>query len=135
MKYFLPFIAIVFLTSCGGTDTEKKTKDTAAAAIDTVNHLTLAQQLALIDKRKQLPTNDDYVIQMTNQLELLSNKYKEPQDTIAEWTSKVQGALHDEGIEDYNLNILQEISKMPKMDNTKFKDVVTLYGTEKSKQQ
>lgn len=121
-------LALLFGYGCGESAPAKK-QETVSASAD----LTLAQKLSLLDKGKVLPADDDYVLSVGNQLELLANKYHEPQDTIAEWSSKVHGVLHDKGVEDYNLNILKEINKSPKMDNTKFRDAATLYAYAKSK--
>jgi hypothetical protein len=116
MKVLYVAFLCLLIAGCSSNDKQEQS-----------NNLNLSQKLSLLDRKKVLPADDDYVLQVANQLELLSNKYKEPQDSIAEWTSKGHGLLHDDGVEDYTLNMMKEINKIPKLDNTKYKDVVAMY--------
>lgn len=127
---FSVLTVVCLIGSCWAAPKYKQ--DVVGVNIDTVNahadkNLTKAQELTLVDRRKLLPVDDDYVIQVQNQLELLSNKYHEPIDTIAEWTNRGQSLLHEKGIEDYNLSIMKEVNKSSKIDNSKYSDIVTLY--------
>jgi hypothetical protein len=64
---------------------------------------------------------------MKTLIDRLSVKYSEPTDSIAEYTYRAQSVLHDKGIEESCLNILEEIQKVNKIENSKYQDVLALY--------
>ena len=65
----------------------------------------------------------------------VSQTYQESPDTVAEWTSKVKGVLHDEGINESCKNLLEQINKAGKAKGVKFKDAISLLGYLRSKSQ
>lgn len=87
----------------------------------------IEQKLAIIDATTFVDTTDIKVIRIKTLLNDLAKKYNQPIDTIAEYTSKAQGVLHDQGIQESCLDILENIRKAGKMDNTPYKDAITLY--------
>lgn len=85
------------------------------------------QKLAVLDANTFVDTTNIKVIRIKTLLNDLAQKYNQPRDTIAEYTSKAQGVLHDQGIQESCLNILEDIDKAGKIDNTPYKDAITLY--------
>ncbi len=95
--------------------------------------MTLQVRLAVLDGDYTPDTNDIKVIRMKTLLGDLSELYGEPKDSIADWTSRAQGVLHDKGIQETNLNILEEMNKTGKIENTPYRDAITLYALMRSK--
>lgn len=91
------------------------------------NDMPTEQKLAILDAETFVDTTDLKVIRIKTLLNSLASMYNEPRDTIAEYTSKAQGVLHDRGIKESCLNILEGMRKGGKLDNTPYKDAVTLY--------
>ncbi|HEX3933623.1 MAG TPA: hypothetical protein VHW43_03020 [Puia sp.] len=85
------------------------------------------QKLAVLDAGTFVDTTDIKVKRMRSLLDDLSEKYAEPRDTIAEYTSKAQGVLADKGVQESCLDILENMNKVDKLENTHYKDAVTLY--------
>lgn len=112
---------MLMLASCGSSIEEASRK------------LTLQEQLAVLDGNTRPDTTDIKVIRIKTLLADLSESYGEPVDTIAEWTSKAQGVLHDKGIQESNLNILEEMNKAGKIENTPYRDAITLYALMRAK--
>ncbi|MDX2001796.1 MAG: hypothetical protein SFW35_05165 [Chitinophagales bacterium] len=98
-----------------------------------VENMTLQVRLAVLDGDYTPDTNDIKVIRMKTLLGDLSELYGEPKDSIADWTSRAQGVLHDKGIQETNLNILEEMNKTGKIENTPYRDAITLYALMRSK--
>lgn len=116
MKDTINFVIILLLFASCGNEINQSSQE-----------LTLHEQLTILDGNIKPDTNDVKVIRIKTLLEDLSVLYDEPKDTIAEWTSKAQGALHDSGIKESNLDILEEINKVGKIENTSYKEAITLY--------
>lgn len=85
------------------------------------------QKLAVLDANTFVDTTEIKVIRIKTLLNNLSKNYGQSRDTIAEYTSRAQGVLHDKGIKKSCLEILEDIHKAGKIQNTPFKDAVTLY--------
>lgn len=97
----------------------------ACDAPDPAKSLTNAQKLAIID---QIDTADQRVQQMDKLLQSLSQKFKEPQDTIAEYTSRAEGVLKDKGVVSNNLEILSNMDELKNApDSLRYKDAVIMY--------
>ncbi|MBP3943857.1 hypothetical protein J5U18_09805 [Sphingobacteriaceae bacterium WQ 2009] len=119
MKKIITFAIILSLfASCGG-DMNHSSKN---------ENIALEEQLAILDGDNTPDPNDIKVIRIKTLLGDLSELYSEPQDSIAEWTSKAQGVLHEKGILETNLNILEEMNKSGKIENTPYRDAITLYA-------
>ena len=110
MKYFLLAIPLLALAACGTP----------------AKPLTAAQKLAIVD---QIDTSDQRVRQMDKLLQSLSQKFKEPQDTIAEYTSRAEDVLKEKGVVSNNLEILSNMDELqaPAIENSTYKDAITMY--------
>lgn len=91
------------------------------------NDMPTEQKLAILDAETFVDTTDLKVLRIKTLLNDLASMYNEPRDTIAEYTSKAQGVLHDRGIKESCLNILEGMRRGGKVDKTPYKDAVTLY--------
>lgn len=85
------------------------------------------QKLAILDAGTFVDTTNIKVIRMKTLLDELASNYNQPRDTIADYTSRAQGVLHDKGIDESCLDILEEMHKAGKIDNTPYRDAITLY--------
>jgi len=92
------------------------------------------QKLAVLDANTFVDTTDIKVIRMKTLLNDLASDYEQSRDTIADYTSRAQGVLHDRGIQENCLNILEEMHKAGKIENTSYKEAVTLYVMLRDKQ-
>lgn len=77
---------------------------------------------------------DIKVIRIKTLLEDLSERYSEPMDTIAEYTFRAKTILHDKGIAETNLNILEQMKRIKKMENVDYKNAIVLYLAVRSEQ-
>jgi hypothetical protein len=117
MKNLLIVLFIVIsVSSCG---------DTASAVAEQSKEASPAKKLAVIDNIYD--TADIKAIRIKVLLNELSATYTEPVDSIAEYTFRGQSVLHDKGISETCLGILEEMHKMNKMDNTPYRDAITFY--------
>lgn len=93
--------------------------------------------LAILDAGVDMPENDIRVNAIRNYLEKVATQFNEPKDTIAEYTSRCQGMLHDHGIPETCHDILHNIF-LAHWDHTdlkmKYKEVTVLYAMEKTNQ-
>ena len=103
-------------------DNNKKTSNNSKP-----NNMPTEQILAILDADTFVDTTDLKVLRIKTLLNDLASMYNEPIDTIANYTSKAQGVLHDRGIKESCLNILEGMRKGGKLDNTPYKDAVILY--------
>lgn len=112
MKLFLLAAPLLLLAACG-TPQPAKT-------------LTPAQKLAIVD---HIDTTDQRVAQMDKLLQSLSGKFKEPQDTIAEYTSRAEDVLREKGVVTDNLEILGNMDglKADAAAMSTYKDAITMY--------
>jgi hypothetical protein len=143
LVYGLLVLLLLFLI--GGTADHKKgasTSDNSAAASaasaaeksestpqkeDKAAGMPTEQKLAVLDAGTFVDTTDIKVKRMRSLLDDLSEKYGESRDTIADYTSRAQGVLADKGIQESCLDILENMNKVNKIENTPYKDAVTLY--------
>ncbi len=121
MKFNFVILVSLLISSCTSEIKQASAED-----------MPLEQRLGILDAKGFIDTSDIKVIRMKVLLNKLATSYGEPKDSIAEWTSKAQGALHDEGIEVANLEILEEVNRMGQIENSKYREVVTLYATLRS---
>jgi hypothetical protein len=87
---------------------------------------TLGQQLALIEFNKSVPSTDPYVIKLDSMINLLSSSYREPKDSIAEYTQKCNAVLASDHIEETNLDLMIGVHNMGNVPNTKYKEAILL---------
>jgi hypothetical protein len=121
-------ISILFF-GCGSGPTQNvKTSDQQ----DTLN---LAKKMAILDANQAVADTDINYLRIKYLLTSVSQTYQESPDTVAEWTSKVKGVLHDEGINESCKNLLEQINKAGKAKGVKFKDAISLLGYLRSKSQ
>jgi len=109
---------------------DKETEPEGTDAI--VEQKNFGKMLATLDDKE----TDDFTVNEINSLLVnLSSQYKEPVDTIAEYTSRVQGVLNNNGIKKSNLEILKELkeSNTSNLEGVKFKEISTLYLMSKTK--
>lgn len=120
----------LLLPSCGddtppSASTQQETKRTPE------------RMLAILDAGVDMPENDIRVNAIRNYLDKVSTQFGEPKDTIAEYTSRCQGMLHDHGIEETCHDILHNVFLAHWEDtklNMKYREVMVLYAIEKSNQ-
>lgn len=117
---------ILFSIGCDSQD-PSSSKDAAKGTEEKAKQMPPEQGLAVLDAGAFVDTTDIKVIRMKTLLNNLSANYSEPRDTIAEYTSRAQGVLHDNGIQESCLNILEEMNKGGKIENTKYSEAITLY--------
>ncbi len=135
LVYGLLGLLCLFLIGANG-DHKKgaMTSDNSAAADgstpqkeDKAAGMPTEQKLAVLDAGTFVDTTDIKVKRMRSLLDDLSEKYGESRDTIADYTSRAQGVLADKGIQESCLDILENMNKVNKIENTPYKDAVTLY--------
>lgn len=107
--------------------------DESASSTDEVKNMPIEQKLAILDANGPIDKPDIKVIRIKTLLKYLSESYKEPIDSIADLTSRAQGVIHDHGIEETNLNILEQMNKAGKVENTPYRDAVVLYAMMRSR--
>ena len=133
-------LILVFLGLIGATADQKKgttTPDNSSAADeksastppkeDKSAGMPTEQKLAVLDAGTFVDVSDIKVKRMGALLDDLSQRYNEPRDTIADYTSRAQGVLADKGIQESCLDILENMNKVNKIENTRYKEAVTLY--------
>lgn len=133
-------LTVLFLIlSAANTNTKKAagSKDNVASAEETntsnpskeekTNDMPTEQKLAILDAATFVDVADIKVIRIKTLLDDLASKYNQSRDTIAEYTSKAQGVLHDKGIQESCLEILENMNKVDKIENTPYRDAITLY--------
>jgi hypothetical protein len=112
MKKIATILSVaIILTACGDTTNKKEASP--------------AEKLSVIDNISD--PADIQAIRIKTLVDELSTRYAEPTDTIAEYTYRAQSVLHDKGIAETCLGVLEEMNKVNKLDNTSYKDAVTLY--------
>ena len=88
--------------------------------------------LGVIDtKEATIKETDKRVVAIKLFMDSLAAIYNEPNDTIAEYTSRVQAELHNKGIEYPNQEILKNMCLFAKKDanmNMKYKDACHAYS-------
>jgi hypothetical protein len=92
------------------------------------------QKLVVLDANTFVDASDIKVIRMKSLLDDLALKYAQSRDTIAEYTSRAQGVLHDKGVQESCLNILEEMNRADKIKNTPYSDAIILYLMVREKQ-
>ncbi len=102
--------------------------DESADISNDAANMPVEQKLATIDANGLVEQNEIKVIRIKTLLKYLSEAYQEPVDSIADLTNRAQGVIHDRGIEETNLNILEEMNKAGKIENTPYRDAVTFYA-------
>lgn len=112
-KLFTILALAIIVTSCG---------DSAPTVKEEVP---IEEKLAVIDDIYD--KNDIKAVRIKTLVNDLSVKYAEPKDTIGEYTYRVKAILRDKGIDDSILTILEQMNKTEKMENTPYKDAVTMY--------
>lgn len=105
---------------------EAPAKDDAATTA-TSNGMPVEQKLAVLDASGYVDPADAKVARIKTLLDDLTSKYNEPADTIAEYTSKAQGVLRDSGIEENCADILDEMNTAGKIENTPYRDAITVF--------
>ena len=124
MKNFLvPAALSVLFFACDSTNSA----DNAQAAID---RLTPAQKLAILD-RVDTASSDCQLI--NGYLEHISATFHEPQDTIANYTSKAEGVLKDKGVATTCLDILRDMDGFKRPDSLDYKSAITMYAMIRTK--
>jgi len=91
------------------------------------------QKLASLDAGQIASDTSLHVTRIRVLLKRISIAYDEPIDSIAEWTSKAQGAIHDEGKSETCEDILENMYLAGEVKDVKYKDAVRLYGYLKSR--
>ena len=91
------------------------------------------QQLAVLDANGPVEKTDIKVIRIRTLLKYLSETYHEPVDSIADLTNRARGVIHDHGIEETNVSILEQMNKAGKIENTPYRDAVVLYAVMRSR--
>ncbi len=119
MNKLFTFLVLAFFTlSCG--EASEAASEPAAK-----EETPIEQKLAVIDD--VYDKNDIKVVRIKTLLDNLSSKYAEPIDSIAEYTYRAKSVLRDKGIDETCQSILEQMNKTVKMENTPYKDAITLY--------
>lgn len=119
MKKIAIFLALaIIITACGDDSTDK-------TGTENKKEPSPAEKLAVLDNI--FDTTDIKSIRIKTLVSELATKYGEPADTIAEYTYRAQSVLHDKGIAETCLGVLEEMHKVNKIENTPYKDAVTMY--------
>lgn len=109
-------------------DTSEKTVTEKQKSLDFIKKMPIEQTLASLDAGQIVPDTSLKVIRIKVLLNRISIIYNEPVDSIAELTSKAQGAIHDEGISESCANILENMYQAGKVKDVKYKEALTLYA-------
>lgn len=118
MKKIAIILSLGFLTACGDTTgMDNKT--------EIIKEPSPAEKLSVLDNIYD--TADIKAIRIKTLVSELATKYAEPVDTIAEYTYRAKSVLHDKGIAETCLGVLEEMNKVNKIENTSYKDAVTMY--------
>jgi hypothetical protein len=126
MKRILFFCFVLY---CGCSNSDVNDKETN----ELIQTMSIQKKLAILDSKGDIPDTSIKIIRIGVLLKYLSKDFNEPIDTIAELTCKAQGAIHDEGIEISNLDILEEMHEVGDPKGIKYRDAVILYAFLKSK--
>jgi hypothetical protein len=111
----------IILTACGDTTDKTGTENST----ENKREPSPAEKLSVLDNIYD--TSDIKAIRIKTLVSELATKYAEPADTIAEYTYRAQSVLHDKGIAETCLGVLEEMHKVNKIENTPYKDAVTMY--------
>lgn len=82
-------------------------------------------QLAVMDNIYD--STDIKAVRIKTLVNRLAAKYNESKDSIAEYTYNAHSVLKDNGVAKSCLDILEVMQQTPKMENTPYKDALTLY--------
>jgi predicted metal-dependent phosphoesterase TrpH len=115
---FIAFIILAIIAVASGDTTNTTTSENK-------KERSAEQNLAVIDNIND--TTNIKAIRIKILVDELATKYSEPKDTIAEYTYRAQSVLHDKGIEETCLGVLEGMHKVNKVDNVPYKDAVILY--------
>ena len=124
LKRLFALLPLLAVFSCG---------DLASNAAKEVESMPTEQKLAVLDADGYVDTADIKVRRIKFLLHDLAGTYNEPVDSIAEWTHRTSGVLKEKGVGETNLNVLEEMMKAGKVENTPYRDVVTLYAMIRAK--
>jgi len=123
-------VLLIFSWTCNTPDKPENKAVENSNSQNAFESLPMEQKLASLDAANgAFASKDDIkVVRIRALLGFISNSFKEPQDTIGEWTSKAQDVLEKKyGIKETCLHILEEMNAMGKVDNTPYRDAITLY--------
>lgn len=95
-----------------------------------VDLLTPAQKLAILD---HVDTSSRTCRLIDAYLEHIAETFHEPQDTIADYTSRAEGVLKDKGIVTTNVDILRDMDGFKRPDSLDYKSAVTMYAMIRTK--
>ena len=106
-------------------DTKNPTSDNSTEKTD---HPSPGQQLADLELKENSSPGSAYSKKLDELLNVLSKKYQEPADTVADQTFKNYEVLKSSGINLTFEYILNDVNQIPKMENTSYKDVIGLWA-------
>lgn len=129
---FILFFVLFGVTSESKAGTKASSNDGATTqskdeSASPANGMPVEQKLAVLDASGYVDPSDAKVARIKTLLNDLTSKYNQPADTIAEYTSKAQGVLHDSGIEESCADIMDEMNPAGKIDNTPYRDAITVF--------
>lgn len=104
--------------------------ESAGKAQNPVDLLTPAQKLAILD---HVDTSSRTCRLIDVCLEQLAGTFHEPEDTIADYTSRAEGVLKDKGIVTTNVDILRDMVGFKRPDSLDYKSAVTMYAMIRTK--
>jgi hypothetical protein len=119
MKNFLFAGSLCLLFAACGTG---NSSDNVQAAIA---QMTPAQKLALLD---HLDTTSMECHAMNGYLESIAKRFQEPEDTIADYTSRVEDVLKNKGIATSCLEILRDMNGFKRENNIDYQGAIVMYG-------
>lgn len=127
---FLPLMAIIVIIVA----TDKP--DPIHNSSEPTPKVSPAEALVVLDTNAPADTTSTTFIRTKYLISSLAELYMEPEDTIAEYTSKAKGLLHDNyGIDESCLDILESMKKAghPKTQTISYKDAIVVYTILRSK--
>jgi hypothetical protein len=124
MKNFLFAGSLCLLfAACGAGNSS----DNVQAAIA---QMTPAQKLAMLD---HLDTTSMECHAMAGYLSRIAQRFQEPEDTIANYTSKVEDVLKEKGVATSSLEILRDMDGFKRENNIDYQGAIVMYGMIRTK--
>ena len=124
VKGCLFFVVLIFIISAILAYCGENKKDTNK---EEVEKMSIGRKLETIDTKGYITEDDPRVLSANSLLKDVAYNFKEPVDSIAEHTQKLQGVLHDKGIDVSCLEILKVMRKANRSLYKNYQDACFLY--------